>query len=79
MARENEIFEILVNGIPRSYRDVAAYAVAGGQMLKGRDASSQVIVVNRSTREWAVIADMVSEPKWQPASQMPEARARAAP
>lgn len=70
-----DCFEILVNGVPRSYRDVAAIAIAGGQALKARDLGSEVIVVNQSTREWSVIKDVFSPPVWNPPAQVPTARA----
>jgi hypothetical protein len=70
------MFELLVNGIPRTYRDKAEYAVDAGRILKHRDLGSEIIVLNKNTREWLIVSDVVfASPKWQPAAQAVTARA----
>jgi hypothetical protein len=41
------MFEILVNGTPRNYRDQERLAIDAGRMLKRRD-KSEIAVVNTS-------------------------------
>lgn len=67
-------FELLVNGVPRTYRDQKAMAVDAGRVLKGRDRGSEVIVVDMVTREWALVPDLVNEVVWQPPAQAPDAK-----
>jgi hypothetical protein len=56
----NEGFEILVNGIPRTFRDLEANATEAGRVLKGRDKASEITVINRDTRQWLIISDQFS-------------------
>jgi hypothetical protein len=58
-------FEILINGIPRTYRDIEALAVQSARFLKHREKGSEVTIIDRNTRKWAVVRDLVSEPLWQ--------------
>lgn len=48
------MFEILVNGTPRTYRDQEKLAVDAGRVLKARD-KSEVTVVDRSSGKWLLI------------------------
>jgi hypothetical protein len=50
------MFEILVNGIPRTYRDHERMAIDAGRMLRGRD-KSEITIINQTTRQWVTIAD----------------------
>ena len=60
------MFEILVNGIPRSYRDKEAVAIVAGRILKDRDKSSEITVINDDTRQWLIIRDHLNAPgPWQ--------------
>jgi hypothetical protein len=52
-----EGFEILVNGIPRTFRDLEKNAIASGRALKRRDISTEITIINTATRQWLVIAD----------------------
>jgi predicted methyltransferase MtxX (methanogen marker protein 4) len=61
------MFEILVSGIPRTYRDRKDMAVAAARVLKQRDV--EIIIIDQTTKEWTVVNDLVSEPKWQPPVQ----------
>jgi hypothetical protein len=47
-----EGFEILVNGIPRTFRDLEAVAIGAGLVLKDRDRSSEIAIINGGTRQW---------------------------
>jgi hypothetical protein len=58
------MFEILVNGTPRSYRDVESVAIDAGRVLKVRD-KSEITVVNTTTGKWAAISD--AQPVWKDA------------
>jgi len=49
------MFEILVNGTPRTYRDQEALAIDAGRVLKGRD-KSEITVVSTATGMWVAIA-----------------------
>jgi hypothetical protein len=70
------MFELLVNGIPRTYRDKPEFAVDAGRVLKRRDLSAEITVLNLTTREWLIVSDVVfASPKWQPAAQAVTARA----
>ena len=61
------MFEIRVNGIPRSYRDLEKNAIEAGRLLKGRDKSAEITVVNMTTRPRAAISDQFSEVVWKDA------------
>ena len=52
------MFEILVNGIPRSYRDTEVMAIDAGRPLRAGD-KSEIAVVNTQTGTWVTIADDV--------------------
>lgn len=54
------MFEILVNGTPRTYRDVEALAIDAGRMLRARDKTTEIAVVNTATRMWVAISDPYS-------------------
>jgi hypothetical protein len=60
-------FEILVNGIPRAFRDREAMAIDAGRILKDRDKSSEITVINRGTRQWLIIPDPYADawPWWE--------------
>ncbi len=55
-------FEILVNGIPRTFRDLEKNAINAGRVLKDRDKTAEITVINTSTRQWLVIVDPFAEP-----------------
>jgi hypothetical protein len=46
------MFQILVNGILRSYRDEEAMAIDAGRVLKDRDKASEITLINDDTRQW---------------------------
>ena len=48
-------FEILVEGKPRSYRDIKAVAVGSAEFLKGRNPHSEVAVKDLQTGEVTVV------------------------
>jgi hypothetical protein len=54
------MFEILVNGIPRTYRDQEGMAIGAGRILKDRDRTSEITVINDDTRQWVIIPDPFS-------------------
>ena len=59
------MFEIQVNGIPRTYRDLQETALDAGRVLKFGDLSSEVKVVNETTKQWLVVTDGVfATPRW---------------
>jgi hypothetical protein len=57
-------FEILINGIPRTYRDVKVLAVEAARIIKHRERTSEITIIDRDTREWAIVKDLVNEPAW---------------
>jgi hypothetical protein len=60
------MFEILVNGIPRTYRDQERMAIDAGRVLKDRDRTSEITVINDATRQWVIIRDHLKAPgPWQ--------------
>lgn len=61
------MFEIFVNGIPRTYRDVESVAIAAGRVLKERDKSAEVRVVCCDTKRWAPISDPYAAVVWKDA------------
>lgn len=54
------MFEILVNGTPRTYRDDEALAIDAGRVLKVRDKTTNITVVNTATGMWASVTDPYS-------------------
>ena len=48
-------FEILVDGKPRSYRDIKAVAIETAEFLKSRNSHSEVAVKDPPTGEVAVV------------------------
>jgi hypothetical protein len=48
-------FEILVDGKPRSYRDIKAVAIASAEFLKSRNPHSEVAVKDLRTGEVTVV------------------------
>ena len=48
-------FEILVDGKPRSYRDIKAVAIASAEFLKSRNPHSEVAVKDLQSGEVAVV------------------------
>jgi hypothetical protein len=48
-------FEILVDGKPRSYRDIKAVAIASAEFLKSRNQHSEVAVKDLQTGELTVV------------------------
>lgn len=59
------MFEILVNGATRTYRDLEKVAVDAGRVAKGRDLSADVRVVSLKTGAWATIADPYAAVVWK--------------
>lgn len=51
------MFEILVNGIPRTYRDDEALAIEAGRVLKVRDKTTNITVVGTATGMWTAVTD----------------------
>jgi hypothetical protein len=60
-------FEILINGVPRTFRDLKELAIYAGRELKRRNFAAEIMVVNVATREWALVADVTAPPTWHPA------------
>ena len=59
------MFEILVNGISRTHRDLQETALDAGRVLKFRDLNSEVKVVNETTKQWVIVTDGVfATPRW---------------
>ena len=54
------MFEILVNGTPRTYRDQEELAIDAGRVLRARDKTTQITVVNTTSGMWVVIPDPFS-------------------
>ena len=48
-------FEILVDGKPRSYRDIKAVAIASAEFLKSRNPHSEVAVKDLKSGEVTVV------------------------
>jgi hypothetical protein len=61
------MFEILVNGTPRTYRDQDALAIDAGRVLRARDKTMEITVINLDTRQWLVIPDPFSPVAWKEA------------
>jgi len=60
------MFEILVNGIPRTYCDQECMAIDAGGVLKDRDRTSEITVINDATRQRVIIRDHFAKPSaWQ--------------
>lgn len=53
------MFEIQVNGIPRTYRDREDRAIDAGQLAKGRE-KAEIKVVDMTTGKWLIIVDQFS-------------------
>jgi hypothetical protein len=51
------MFEILVNGIPRTYRDTEEMAIDARRVLKDQDKSAVITIINDDTRQWMILAD----------------------
>jgi hypothetical protein len=47
--RQNEGFDILHNGVPRTFRDVKANAYAAARFAKSRNPGDIIEIVDRST------------------------------
>jgi len=60
-------FEILVNGVPRTFRDRKELAMDAGRQLKRRDMAAEITVVDVETREWSEIKDVYSSATWNAA------------
>jgi len=60
-------FEILINGVPRTFRDLKELAIDAGRELKRRNFAAEIMVVNVVTREWALVTDLTGAPSWRPA------------
>lgn len=54
------MFEILVNGTPRSYRDQEELAIDAGRLLRARDKTTEIAVVNTATGAWVSVTDPYS-------------------
>jgi hypothetical protein len=59
------MFEILLSGDRRCWRDQESTAIDAGRVLKDRDRSSEITVVNDDTRQWVII---ISLKAWPPRS-----------
>ncbi len=57
-------FDIIVNGVPRTFRDREDVALEAARTLKHRDLNSIVELVSTETGARAVIPDVVSPPAW---------------
>ena len=49
------MFQIFVNGDRRCWRDQESTAIDAGCVLKDRDRSSEITVINLDTRQWVII------------------------
>jgi hypothetical protein len=64
------MFEILVNGTTRTYRDQEKLAIDAGRVLKARD-KSEITVVNVNTGKWLLIPDQFAPVgAWKDASAL---------
>ena len=64
----NEGFDILVNGVPRTFRDDKKIALDAARNLKMRNLSGEITVIDRSTGQWAILADaFATDTAWQAA------------
>jgi hypothetical protein len=67
----NEGFDILVNGVPRTFRDDKKIALDAARNLKMRNLGSEITVIDRNTGQWTVMADpFASDIAWQAAPGM---------
>jgi hypothetical protein len=48
-------FEILIGGVPRSYRDIRELALKGAELLKAKNPHAEVAVHNLGTGEKVII------------------------
>ena len=55
MLKETDGFDIVVNGVNRSFRDVKLVAFAAGITLKNRNPRDEVQIRNRSTGALATV------------------------
>ena len=55
-------FEILVNGIPRTFRDIEKNAIDAGRVLKDRDKAAEITIIKHSSRQWLIIGDPFAAP-----------------
>ena len=55
------MFEILVNGTPRSYRDQEELAIDAGRLLRARDKTTEIAVVNIKMGTWVSITEPYSQ------------------
>lgn len=68
MLRPDEGFDILVNGVPRTFRDTKDLALDACRVLKRRNLADEITVIDRDSRAWAIVADVAAVGvKWQPA------------
>ena len=59
------MYEIFVNGTPRTHRDIETVAVDAGRVLKHRDMSAEIRVVCCETKRWAPIIDAYAVVVWK--------------
>lgn len=60
-------YEILLNGVPRTWRDVEAEAIAAARVLFHREkGTGEIIVINRRTGMRCQVKDGFSDPAWVP-------------
>jgi hypothetical protein len=52
------LFEISIDGVPRSYRDLRESAIEGGRFLKRKYPNSEVAVRDLRTNERVIIKDI---------------------
>lgn len=72
-----EGFDILVNGVPRTFRDDKKIAVAAGQTLRLREKGAEIILVDRRTKAWVAIVDTVATPTtWNPGPYLSDRTSR---
>ncbi|HEY4257643.1 MAG TPA: hypothetical protein VGM66_10540 [Candidatus Udaeobacter sp.] len=70
-------FELLVNGIPRTYRDLPELAIDAGRFHKQQHPKDELTVINMATREWLTVTDMVfANPEWQLPAEAPATKLR---
>jgi len=62
----NEGFDILVNGVPRTFRDDKKIALDAARNLKMRNLGGEITVINRSTGQRAILVNaFATEIAWQ--------------
>jgi|SRR6185437_4395395 len=61
-------FEILVDGVRRTFRDVEKIALVAARQLKRKNLKSEITTANTKSGEWAIVTDIASDAViWHPA------------